>query len=654
MVNFENDKYFPTPLPEICAPRDKLLKRFDHEAAKRVVAVCAPAGYGKAVSALLWIQASKRRSVWIGLDEYDNAPFVFYKLFCTGILSVQPNNEKMEEILSSNAFYSSPIENTIRLLQEFKQDDDPYILVLDDLHAIVNNKILKALPFILALAYYVRAEDPYGINHCFHQLNALYQDFSVEEWINYTSAFVFEKLPEEMIRSNITLLVEATWANFLNGNARATLSYIDSANEFVASGNNRDILLEEDLLGYALTIGFADFRMGLHEFAEAFSATPNTIPEKSMEVSNLYTPSITQNLPYMHRSICDCLDILVDMDGRLQEIHDVFGTFYASEVDIFCTCIWAGLYYEQNQLTKALEAVALAQNQLTKNLRFEMHFCVFMILSHILDATRKSSESKKVRKQFAARLSEEDALYLSPNFYAIDTKFGLWDADQEAAQTWLRQLFMTEDEHLRFYKLYQYFTTARAYIVLSEWEKANELLTKLKRLCVDYHRHLDAAETSVLQSVLYWVTGSQQESMDLLTEVLLAVQPYEVVRIIADEGAAVLPILKKIAVCIDKPDYEGAIEGRYLDQVILYAYEVSKNHVGITAGLNVKPIKLSKQQKYILTLLAQSYKNAEIVKIIGLSLNTIRSHTKIIYQKLGVNTAADAVIEAKQLGIIEL
>ncbi|WP_312047681.1 helix-turn-helix transcriptional regulator [Anaerotignum sp.] len=68
----------------------------------------------------------------------------------------------------------------------------------------------------------------------------------------------------------------------------------------------------------------------------------------------------------------------------------------------------------------------------------------------------------------------------------------------------------------------------------------------------------------------------------------------------------------------------------------------------------MKPIKLSKQQKYILTLLAQSYKNAEIVKITGLSLNTIRSHTKIIYQKLGVNTAADAVIEAKQLGIIEL
>jgi LuxR family transcriptional regulator, maltose regulon positive regulatory protein len=82
VINCVNDKFVPTPLPEICAP----------------------AGYGKTVSALLWIEAAKRRSVWIGLDEYDNAPFVFYKLSCTGIRSVQPDNTKMEEILNSKAF----------------------------------------------------------------------------------------------------------------------------------------------------------------------------------------------------------------------------------------------------------------------------------------------------------------------------------------------------------------------------------------------------------------------------------------------------------------------------------------------------------------------------------------------------------------------
>lgn len=849
--NYINDKFIPTPVPEVCAPRSYVLNRFEQEAVNRLAVVSAPAGYGKTVSTLLWLGASKRRSVWIGLDEYDNAPFVFYKLFCTGILSVQPDNEKMEEILNSKAFYSSPVENTIRFLMEFTQDDGAYALVLDDLHTITNKKILKALPLILkriphsfvilllsrnrlpdelqefaesrgcvpitanelvfsveeiqkyygalgrkltkaqaktvfdttggwaiginalsksesldapegggqfleryitkniwdkwdpelrefmlvtsvademdaqlcllltgrknadeildklltqnlfavktskctyryhhlfseflrgklkerpdidlhelirkvaglyydrgeyftALAYYVRVVDSDGINHCFHQMNSIYQDFSVEEWINYTSTFVLDKLPEGFIRSNITLLVEAAWASFLNGDAKTTLSYIDTANEYIA--NNLDALKDEDLLGYALTIGFADFRMGLHEFAEAFSSFPNAMPEKSMDDLNLYTPSITQNFPYMHRSICDCLDVLVDMDGRLQEIHNVFGAFYVTEVDVFCTCIQAGLYYEQNKLEKAVESITLAQSQLTKQLRFEMHFCVFIMLSHILDAMGKPGESEKAREQFAARIIEENALYLNPNFLAVDTKHRLWDADKKSAQLWLEQLFVNDDEQLRFYRLYQYFTTARAYIVLSAREKAEDILEKLKQLCMDYHRPLDAAEACVLQAVLYWATGDRKEAVELLEEALLSMQPYRVVRIIADEGAAVLPILKKLSAKADRIDYSGKLDSRYVNQVLLCAHEVSSQHKGITANLSEKPVKLSKKQQYIISLLAQGYKNADIVSMTGLSLSTVKTHTQMAYGKLGVNNSADAVMEAKRRGLIE-
>lgn len=851
--NYVNDKFIPTPMPEVCAPRDSLLNRYQQEAKNRLTVVCAPAGYGKTVSTLLWVSASKRKSVWIGLDEYDNAPFVFYKLFCTGILSAQPGNAKMDEILNSKAFYSSPVEHTIRLLQEFAQDEGAYALVLDDLHTITNKKILKSLPFILkrmphsfdilllsrnklsdelqefaesrgavpitadelafsaeeiqkyygalgrkltkaqakkllettggwviginalsksesldappgggqflehyisrniwekwepelrefmlitsvanemdaelcnlltgkknaeeildrlliqnlfavktsahtyryhhlfleflrgklkehpdinvseltlkvaglyynrgeyftALASYVQAESQDGISHCFYRLNSVYQDFSVEEWSNYTSAFVLDRLPEEFIRSNITLLIEAAGANFLNGNAKATLDYIDAANKYVAASSNRDILKEEDLLGYVLTIGFLDFRMGLHEFAEEFSALLNTLPEKSVGDLNLYTPSITQNFPYMHRSICDCLDVLVDMDGRLQEVHDVFGAFYANEVDIFCTCVRAGLYYEQNKLEKALEAITLAQGQLKKELRFEMHFCAFMQASHILDAIGKTRESEKMREQFSARLIEENALHFNPNFLAIDTKYKLRDADRKAAQAWLEQLFITDDEQLRFYRLYQYFTTARAYIVLSEQEKAEDILERLKKLCVDYRRPLDAAEVCVLQAALCWAIGSQKEAMQILEEALLAMQPYHAVRIIADEGAAVLPILKKIAARTDRAEYSGQLDSRYVNQVLLCTYEVSTQHKGITANLNEKPVKLSKKQQYILTLLAQGYKNADIVSMTELSLSTVKTHTQLAYGKLGVNNSADAVMEAKRRGLIE-
>ncbi|TGE35726.1 hypothetical protein E4K67_23455 [Desulfosporosinus fructosivorans] len=852
-INFMNDKFVPTSLPEICAPRKELLNLYHKAADNRLAVICAPAGYGKTVSTLLWIRDSGRRSIWIGLDEYDNAPFVFYKLFCTGILSVQPDNVKMQEILNSNAFYSSPVDHTINFLLEFAQEEGAYVLVLDDIHTITNKKILKSLPFILkrmpysfdilllsrnklpeelndfvesrngveitasdlafsmdeiqkyysalgrgitraqaqaffdatggwaiginalsqsetlnaplgngrflenyinkhiwerwdtqlrefmlvtsvanemdaelctlltgvenadeildrlliqnifalktsshtyryhhlfleflreklkertdidvqglilkiaglyydrkdyftSLAYYVRTESHDGINQCFYQLNSIYMDFSVEEWINYSATFVLDKLPEEFIRNNITLLIEAAWANFLNGNAEATLKYIDIANTYVASENNRKLLKEEDLLGFACSIGFADFRIGIHEFTQGFSEWVSTLPEQNSNDFNFYTPSITQNFPYMHRSISDCLELIPDMDNRLQSIIEVFGHFYHTEAGAFCNSVRAGLYYEQNMLEKAQEAIMLAQCELKKELRFEMHFCVFILLSQIFDALGKAKESERVKERLTSRIKEENALYLSPNFLAIDTKYRLRDADRKAAKMWLEQHFVIEEEQLRFYKLYQYFTTVRAYIVLSERDIAMEYIEKLKKLSLDYRRPLDTAEVGVLKAALEWATGFRKEAIKTLSDVLLAMQPYRVIRIIADEGAAVLPILKKIATLADRTASQNQLDSHYLNQVLLCAYEVSKKHRGITFYLNSKPVNLSKQQKYIVRLLAQGYTNTEIINLTGLTINTVKSHTKLAYQKLGVNNVADAVIEAKRLGIIE-
>ena len=818
-----------------------------------MAAVCAPAGYGKTVSALLWIKDSGRKSIWIGLDEYDNAPFVFFKLFCTGILSVQPDNKKMQEILNSNTFFSSPVEHTINFLSEFIQEKKSYVLVLDDLHTITNHKIIKSLPYILkrmphsffilllsrnklpqelsefaesrcgveitakdlafsedeiqeyyhalgrkitkvqakavldltegwaiginalskgetleasseksefladyitkniwgkwdsqlqkfmmitslsnemdaelcsilsgrndaieildkllvhnlfavktssstyryhhlfseflheklmertdidtqgltikiaelyfkrqeyfiSLTYYVRAKNHDGINRCFYQLNSLYKDFSVEEWINCSTVFAIDKLPEEFINNNITLLVEAAWANFLNGNAQTALKYIDLANAYIASGKNQEKLKDEDLLGLISTIGFADFRIGIYEFSQEFSKWLNTLPQQYSNDLNLYTPSITQNFPYMHRSISDCLELIPDMDQRIQDIADVFRIFYPMETDIFFTTVKAGLYYEQDKLEKAKETIMQAQYSLKKELRFEIRFCVFVLLSQIHSALGKAKESEDIRARLSSQIKKENALYLNPNFFAIDTKFRLWDADKKAAELWLEQYFVTEDDHFRFYRLYQYFTTARAYIVLADRDKAGFYIEKLQALCLDYHRPLDAAEAGVLKSSLEWAVGSKKEAIKTLKMVLLAMQPYRVIRIIADEGTAVLPILKKIAVSEEQLGTKRQIDSLYLNQIILCAYEISKRHIGITAYINNKPVKLSKQQKYILSFLAQGYTNAEITKLTGLTLNTVKSHTKIVYQKLGVNKAADAVIEAKKLGIIE-
>lgn len=93
----QTEKLIPIKLPEICVPRSELLKRFDRAADKRFIYVNAPGGFGKTVSALLWIQKTGLIPVWLGLDKYDNTPSTFFRLLCTALFSVIPQKREPDE-----------------------------------------------------------------------------------------------------------------------------------------------------------------------------------------------------------------------------------------------------------------------------------------------------------------------------------------------------------------------------------------------------------------------------------------------------------------------------------------------------------------------------------------------------------------------------
>lgn len=63
--------------------------------------------------------------------------------------------------------------------------------------------------------------------------------------------------------------------------------------------------------------------------------------------------------------------------------------------------------------------------------------------------------------------------------------------------------------------------------------------------------------------------------------------------------------------------------------------------------------QFAKQQKNMLVLLSQGYKNAEISEMTGLSIPTIKTHTSLAYKTLGVGSTMDAVLRARELGVIE-
>lgn len=143
-----SDKFSVISLPEIYAPRQSLLERYQISAKKRIIYISAPSGYGKTISTRLWLENTNYKYIWISLDEYDNTVSIFYRLLCTGIFSLQPNNKAMQEILFSPSFHASPIEHTIELISAFGIDLNRYAIVLDNMQLVHNKEIIKSMLMI--------------------------------------------------------------------------------------------------------------------------------------------------------------------------------------------------------------------------------------------------------------------------------------------------------------------------------------------------------------------------------------------------------------------------------------------------------------------------------------------------------------------------
>ena len=64
-------------------------------------------------------------------------------------------------------------------------------------------------------------------------------------------------------------------------------------------------------------------------------------------------------------------------------------------------------------------------------------------------------------------------------------------------------------------------------------------------------------------------------------------------------------------------------------------------------------IRLTAREADILRLIARGHTYAQAAARLGISVHTVAAHIKKAYRKLGVHSAASAIMRAAQLGIID-
>ena len=143
--------------------------------------------------------------------------------------------------------------------------------------------------------------------------------------------------------------------------------------------------------------------------------------------------------------------------------------------------------------------------------------------------------------------------------------------------------------------------------------------------------------------------GQVTAAADFLADALTLAQPESYTRVFIDAGRSLPPLLRRLSA--DKSP-RGAFAERLLAITIEEEAADSARPPAPLSPSAVLVEPLSERELEILQLLAQRYTNAEIAQALVLSPNTVKTHLRHIYEKLGVHDRWSAVAKAHEIEIL--
>jgi LuxR family transcriptional regulator, maltose regulon positive regulatory protein len=141
-------KLTPAPTRPGLVSRVQLLDWLEASAATPVVAICAPAGYGKSMLAAEWAKRDPRPFVWLSIDRHDNDPTVLLTYLAVGLDRVEPLDPSVMGILASRG---ASISRTIlpRLAAALASKALPVVVVVEDVHLLQDQEGLDAVAVLV-------------------------------------------------------------------------------------------------------------------------------------------------------------------------------------------------------------------------------------------------------------------------------------------------------------------------------------------------------------------------------------------------------------------------------------------------------------------------------------------------------------------------
>jgi LuxR family maltose regulon positive regulatory protein len=147
----------------------------------------------------------------------------------------------------------------------------------------------------------------------------------------------------------------------------------------------------------------------------------------------------------------------------------------------------------------------------------------------------------------------------------------------------------------------------------------------------------------VLQTIASYAQGDEDQAIQSLSDTLTLAEPGGCVRLFVDEGESMRLLIEKFSYKRDHP-FCG-----YAEKLLAAFSPAADEKQVINQKKSVMIEPLSERELEVLRLLRSELSGPEIAQQLIVSLNTFRTHTKNIFNKLGVNDRRAAIHRAEEL-----
>jgi LuxR family transcriptional regulator, maltose regulon positive regulatory protein len=314
----------------------------------------------------------------------------------------------------------------------------------------------------------------------------------------------------------------------------------------------------------------------------------------------------------------------------------------------------ARIKYEQGQLDEAeawvIDRVPLISSGTMLDCVWSTYFVMARVAASRMNFVRARTMLERAENQGVAR----DWGRLSAGAIAEQARLHLNDGRLDEAAACVDRLERLARKYpaprpCAWSEIEWYHKLARAHLLAQQGrpEEAISILQQLQREAEAMQHRQFLICVAIRLSAVQLSAGKVTEAASRFRRVLTACAAAGLYQTVLDEG----PILPDLLQTVQEGGNVTPDVIPYVDRLLAGLQPAGQDRLAPTSGARILST-LSPRETDILTLIAEGLSNKEIARSLDIGPETVKSHLKSIFTKLGVERRAQAVSRAQTLGLV--